>query len=405
MAPEVLAGASATVRSDIYSLGVLLYYLVTGTYPVLGRTWTDFLMAHARQERRALADVRPDLAPRFVRIVERATSAHPDERYATPGTMLRDLTDLIAGGEPPTARRATPATDSRRRKKGRPRSRAKRAWRVATMIAAPIAGMWLLGALASAAFNNTLDRPSGFTGESPLTWLRWGRMAIFPGAVQVTIVLLIAWLVAAAWSLLTRFIPALGNALRSVRDGLVRVTRMNDPDTAAQSLLIAQIAALAAFWWYFRDIFSAAVSIISTASPEWLDPLRPERLFRHQLYNLVMSMLILAMSLGAWQLIKLRRRLGVTSGRATFVAIFAAIAMAFVILAFPYRLIWHNRFEAATYGSMQCYVIGERGSDALLYCPSWEAPKVRTIPRSDPDLRPTGRIESIYTRRDPASFQ
>jgi serine/threonine-protein kinase len=160
MAPEVLAGASATVRSDIYSLGVLLYYLVTGTYPVLGRTWTDFLMAHARQERRALADVRPDLAPRFVRIVERATSAHPDERYATPGTMLRDLTDLIAGGEPPTARRATPATDSRRRKKGRPRSREKRAWWVAAMIAAPIAGMWLLGALASAAFNNTLDRPS-----------------------------------------------------------------------------------------------------------------------------------------------------------------------------------------------------------------------------------------------------
>jgi hypothetical protein len=360
-------------------------------------------MAHARSERRALADVRADLPPKFVRIVERATSAHPDERYATPGTMLRDLTDLIAGGEPSSVRRAIPATDSRRRKKARPKSRAKRAWRVAGSIAAPVAGMWLLGALTSAAFNNTLDRPAGFTGESALSWFRWGRMAIFPGAVQVTVVLLIGWLMGAAWGLLTRFAPALGERPRAARNSIVRATRVDDPDTAAQALLIAQIVALAAFWWYFRDIFSAAVSIISTASPEWLDPLRPEQLFRHQLYNLVMSMLILAMSIGVWQLVKLRRRAGATGGRARLVAIFTAIAMAFVILAFPYRLIWQNRFEAASYGSMQCYIIGERAGDTLLYCPAWEVPKVRTIARSDSSVRPTGRIESIYTRQNATS--
>ena len=34
LAPEILAGGDATVQSDIYSLGVLLYYLVTGSYPV-----------------------------------------------------------------------------------------------------------------------------------------------------------------------------------------------------------------------------------------------------------------------------------------------------------------------------------------------------------------------------------
>ena len=41
MAPEVLAGGRATARSDLYSLGILLYYLVTGTFPVEGTSWTD----------------------------------------------------------------------------------------------------------------------------------------------------------------------------------------------------------------------------------------------------------------------------------------------------------------------------------------------------------------------------
>ena len=40
MAPEVLAGSAATQQSDIYSVGVLLYYLVTGQYPVEGQRST-----------------------------------------------------------------------------------------------------------------------------------------------------------------------------------------------------------------------------------------------------------------------------------------------------------------------------------------------------------------------------
>ena len=47
-APEVLNGSAASVQSDIYSLGVLLWYLLTGSYPVNGRSVDEIKRAHAR---------------------------------------------------------------------------------------------------------------------------------------------------------------------------------------------------------------------------------------------------------------------------------------------------------------------------------------------------------------------
>ena len=46
MAPELLAGQPPSVASDVYSVGVLLFFLVTGTHPVDGRTVTDLVLAH-----------------------------------------------------------------------------------------------------------------------------------------------------------------------------------------------------------------------------------------------------------------------------------------------------------------------------------------------------------------------
>ena len=59
LAPEVLSGAEATVASDIYALGVLLFYLVTRKYPASGASLDDLRQAHARGERRRLVDEPP----------------------------------------------------------------------------------------------------------------------------------------------------------------------------------------------------------------------------------------------------------------------------------------------------------------------------------------------------------
>jgi eukaryotic-like serine/threonine-protein kinase len=85
MAPEVLNGGRATRQSDIYSLGVLLFYLVTGTHPVSGQTWTDVRQAHQAGRRALLRDLRPDLPARFVRCVETLIAPAAADRVQTAG--------------------------------------------------------------------------------------------------------------------------------------------------------------------------------------------------------------------------------------------------------------------------------------------------------------------------------
>ena len=91
LAPEVLAGSPATIQSDIYSLGVLLYHLVTRSYPVNARTTDDVRRAHERNERVPVRRSRPDVRPALARVIERAAHPQPERRYANVEAVARDL--------------------------------------------------------------------------------------------------------------------------------------------------------------------------------------------------------------------------------------------------------------------------------------------------------------------------
>ena len=92
LAPELIWRKDASVRSDIYSLGVLLYHLLTGSYPVRARSLRDLRAAHQRQERTDVRTARPDLPPRLCRIIERAIDPEPARRYDSAGSLEADLT-------------------------------------------------------------------------------------------------------------------------------------------------------------------------------------------------------------------------------------------------------------------------------------------------------------------------
>ena len=401
MAPEVLAGGRATVRSDVYSLGVLLYYLVTGGYPVEGSSWTDFLLAHARSERRPLGDVRPDVHAGFVRVVEKATALNPDERYASPGAMLVDLTATAAGGAATRPRRSG-KTDSRRRKAPEPKPRPSRR-RVIAMVAAPIVVPLILGIVTTVTFNLTLDRPVAYTGESVLRWWVWGVQALIPGAVQATVVVLAWMLLAAVWKVIVRVSSSasrVSSVLRERRRAFAARAGLDDPDTAAQALLAVQILSIAIFCWVFRDIFSASISFVSTAAPSDIEPLfQPRHLVRHQLYNVTMALMILAMIVAARRVMRMRQQ-SVGTPRTAILSVFGVIGVSLVLLAFPYRLIWHSRFETAAFGSSRCYIIGkqpwEQPSKVLLYCPD-EPVRVKEIAAPNEALKPSGALQNIYT--------
>jgi len=102
-APEVLAGQAATRQSDVYSLGVLLYRLLTNGYPVEGATFEDVRDAHARGDRTTLREARPDLPPAIAAVIDGALCADPARRYRTADAFSEALASLA----PPSAVHAT----------------------------------------------------------------------------------------------------------------------------------------------------------------------------------------------------------------------------------------------------------------------------------------------------------
>ena len=61
LAPEIFRGQRASMQSDLYSLGVLLFYLVTGKFPVVASSMEQLARAHAHRSVTPLRDLRPDL--------------------------------------------------------------------------------------------------------------------------------------------------------------------------------------------------------------------------------------------------------------------------------------------------------------------------------------------------------
>ena len=97
LAPEVFGGAVRTRASDIYSIGVLLYYLVTASYPIQGATGSEIARHHrGGRPRKPLRDARPDLPDSFVRLVERALAEKPDDRFQSAGALEAALAETVS---------------------------------------------------------------------------------------------------------------------------------------------------------------------------------------------------------------------------------------------------------------------------------------------------------------------
>jgi TolB-like protein/Flp pilus assembly protein TadD len=83
------------IASDVYSVGVVLYHLVTMQYPVEGETIYEIASAHERKDVTPLSDRRPELPESFTRVVERALESDRARRYRSCGALLQDLVNAL----------------------------------------------------------------------------------------------------------------------------------------------------------------------------------------------------------------------------------------------------------------------------------------------------------------------
>jgi len=91
MSPEQIEGHDVDARTDIYSLGCVVFESLAGATPFRRETEVAVLWAHMRDDPPPLTEVRPDLPPLIDAVIAKAMAKQPEERYATCREFVADL--------------------------------------------------------------------------------------------------------------------------------------------------------------------------------------------------------------------------------------------------------------------------------------------------------------------------
>ena len=96
VSPEQALGHEVAEQSDIYSLGIVLYEMLTGEVPFKADTQVAVAMQHVREPLPDVQRRRPEISAALAAVVERATAKETANRYATVGEMTHDLEEVLA---------------------------------------------------------------------------------------------------------------------------------------------------------------------------------------------------------------------------------------------------------------------------------------------------------------------
>jgi len=206
--PELAEGRPVDRRSDIYSLGILLYQLVTGKLPFKAETPIGVILKHIREPLPSPRDFQPNLPVELEQVIVRSLEKNPDYRYQTAAEFVKALRQAVADQEidlpPPTDTKAiqdsTPTSTSLtppdtvtivQTPSPTPTPRPKKRRRLSLLIMAVI--LLLAGAVSLLSFRERLSGALQNLGLRPTTAststpdLEATELAATVGALQATV--------------------------------------------------------------------------------------------------------------------------------------------------------------------------------------------------------------------------
>jgi eukaryotic-like serine/threonine-protein kinase len=171
VSPEQAIGQPVTGQSDLYSLGIVIYEMLTGAVPFSGETPVAVAMKHVREDVPDVQLARTEVSAATASVVDRATAKDLARRYPDAASMVADLEEVLAieasrtgqaTGEVTTVLRTLPGT-ARRRLPWRMRHPARWAASLALLAALVALGLALALNGAHRGISPHVDPPSGLT--------------------------------------------------------------------------------------------------------------------------------------------------------------------------------------------------------------------------------------------------